>query len=81
MNIFLFVNLCLCVTFLILVSPAEAQDIELLPAEDFICSCILIIREVCASNGETYDNECWFKCAQQEDPNLQIVSQGRCDQS
>lgn len=28
------------------------------------CSCPKLLSPVCASNGKTYSNECWFKCNQ-----------------
>lgn len=42
------------------------------------CVCIEIYYPVCASNGETFENICWFDCAQKEDPSLAIVHLGKC---
>ncbi|XP_017768799.1 PREDICTED: serine protease inhibitor dipetalogastin-like [Nicrophorus vespilloides] len=45
-------------------------------AED--CPCTLENRPLCASNGVTYGNWCFFECAQRSDADLRIVYEGVC---
>lgn len=44
------------------------------------CTCTDTCSYICASNGQTYGNECTLKCAQKSDPNLTKVKDGRCGQ-
>lgn len=43
------------------------------------CICTDTCNHVCASNGQTYGNDCTLKCAQKLNPNLTKVKNGKCD--
>ncbi|KAG5891319.1 hypothetical protein JTB14_036887 [Gonioctena quinquepunctata] len=49
-------------------------------AEEHVCICPRHFRPICASDGNTYSNECIFKCHMKKlgVENLEIVADGSC---
>lgn len=48
--------------------------------EDRPCICTREYIPVCASNGATYPNQCFYKCQKQKNKNLYIKFFGDCDE-
>uniref|UniRef100_A0A6P7GCG7 Uncharacterized protein LOC114336395 n=1 Tax=Diabrotica virgifera virgifera TaxID=50390 RepID=A0A6P7GCG7_DIAVI len=71
MNIHFFSKICLFIT--ILISTTQAQD-----EEEPFCLCEFLWEPICASNGETYPNECRFLCYQKHIKDLEFVHKGKC---
>uniref|UniRef100_A0A182TMY4 Kazal-like domain-containing protein n=1 Tax=Anopheles melas TaxID=34690 RepID=A0A182TMY4_9DIPT len=44
------------------------------------CACPRTYKPLCASNGQTYNNHCAFKCAKQLNASLSVKVQARCDE-
>lgn len=44
------------------------------------CACPRTYKPLCASNGQTYNNHCAFKCAKQLNATLSVKAQARCDE-
>lgn len=42
------------------------------------CICSDPCNHVCGSNGQTYGNDCTLKCAQNQNPDLKKVKDGKC---
>lgn len=55
-------------------------EAALLPVGKHLCMCRKISKPVCASDGISYGNECYFRCAKRLDGSLCIVHKGFCDE-
>uniref|UniRef100_A0A182VUL4 Kazal-like domain-containing protein n=1 Tax=Anopheles minimus TaxID=112268 RepID=A0A182VUL4_9DIPT len=43
------------------------------------CPCKRTYLPLCASNGQTYNNACAFRCAKQLERSLTVTRKGRCE--
>ena len=57
------------------VQSAAVQSID-----DHECICTREYQPICASNGVTYSNKCYYKCEKDHNKELSIKFEGECDE-
>lgn len=75
----------LAVSILLVILAVQTTQVEAdIYSEMATCACHLLYRPVCASNNETYSNECVLKCASETPTGRRIglhkVKDGNCNE-
>nr|AFM38793.1 Kazal-type serine proteinase inhibitor [Macrobrachium nipponense] len=70
-----------CLAMTILIGVASGQPYFVSPQQDYCApnfQCPTVVSEVCATDGQTYINECFARVAACGSPDLRILHPGSC---
>lgn len=56
------------------------QSAALQSTGDHECVCTREYQPICASNGVTYANKCYYRCEKEQNNELSILFEGDCDE-